>query len=113
MLQQHSDHMKLVAPSALLLTSAILAILFRARVTCAQTQKWSYMTGSYVASSGILGPDGTLYIGSDDNNVYAFQTEGASAGTQMWNYTTGSSVYSSGILGPDGTLYIGSNDNNF
>ncbi len=33
---------------------------------------WKYQTGDQVDSSPVLGPDGTLYIGSDDKRLYAF-----------------------------------------
>lgn len=33
---------------------------------------WRYKTGDQVDSSPALGPDGTLYIGSDDKRLYAF-----------------------------------------
>jgi outer membrane protein assembly factor BamB len=33
---------------------------------------WKYETGDQVDSSPVLGPDGTLYIGSDDKRLYAF-----------------------------------------
>ncbi|MCK4447144.1 MAG: PQQ-like beta-propeller repeat protein, partial [Candidatus Marinimicrobia bacterium] len=37
------------------------------------TLKWSYQTGYYIYSSPAIGNDGTLYIGSDDGKLYAFQ----------------------------------------
>jgi outer membrane protein assembly factor BamB len=33
---------------------------------------WSYETGDQVDSGPVLGPDGTLYVGSDDGRLYAF-----------------------------------------
>jgi outer membrane protein assembly factor BamB len=33
---------------------------------------WEYQTGDQVDASPVLGPDGTLYIGSDDHRLYAF-----------------------------------------
>ena len=35
-------------------------------------QIWSYETGDHVDSGPVLGPDGTLYVGSDDGRLYAF-----------------------------------------
>jgi outer membrane protein assembly factor BamB len=34
---------------------------------------WRYETGDQVDANPILGPDGTLYIGSDDRRLYAFE----------------------------------------
>ena len=36
---------------------------------------WRYKTGDQVDSSPVLGPDGTLYVGSDDKRLYAFETQ--------------------------------------
>jgi outer membrane protein assembly factor BamB len=33
---------------------------------------WEYETGDQVDAGPVLGPDGTLYIGSDDHRLYAF-----------------------------------------
>jgi outer membrane protein assembly factor BamB len=35
------------------------------------TMSWSFRTGNYVSSSPAIGPDGTVYVGSDDGNLYA------------------------------------------
>jgi hypothetical protein len=56
----------------------------------------------------VLGADGTVYVGSDDNNIYAID----SAGNLKWKYKTEGPVNSSPVLGADGTVYVGSDDNN-
>ncbi|MCL4478192.1 MAG: PQQ-binding-like beta-propeller repeat protein [Deltaproteobacteria bacterium] len=33
--------------------------------------KWSYPTGSFIYSSPAVGANGTIYVGSHDNNLYA------------------------------------------
>jgi outer membrane protein assembly factor BamB len=33
---------------------------------------WRHETGDQVDSGPVLGPDGTLYVGSDDGRLYAF-----------------------------------------
>ena len=38
---------------------------------CALT--WSYATGSVVYSSPAIGADGTVYVGSIDNKLYAIK----------------------------------------
>ncbi len=54
-------------------------------------QKWKFTTGNQVESSAALGDDGTIYIGSLDDNLYAINPDGS----QKWKFTTVSSVYSS------------------
>jgi|GEM_PF-3302838 len=67
--------------------------------------KWTYATGdSIYQSSPAIAPDGTIYVGSNDHNIYAINPDG----TLKWNYTTGDTIYSSPAIGSDGTIYIGS-----
>ena len=56
-----------------------------------------------------LGADGTIYVGSEDDNLYALTPNGA---LLKWKYATGSAIISSPALGADGTIYVGSNDDN-
>jgi len=68
--------------------------------------KWRYQTGSGVSSSPAIGADGTVYVGSSDSYLYAFNP----AGTLKWRYLTetGAQVNSSPAIGFDGTVYVGS-----
>jgi len=70
--------------------------------------KWSFTTGSRIYSSPAIGADGTIYVGSIDNNLYAINPDGS----QKWSFTTGDVVFSSPAIGADGTIYVGSYDNN-
>jgi len=70
------------------------------------TPKWSYTTGGEINSSPAIGADGTIYVGSDDNKLYAINPNG----TLKWSYTTGYSMYSSPAIGADGTIYVGFGD---
>ena len=38
-----------------------------------KVKKWSFETGDYVYSSPAIGSDGTIYVGSDDDNLYAIE----------------------------------------
>jgi outer membrane protein assembly factor BamB len=71
--------------------------------------KWSFTTGSRIYSSPAIGADGTIYVGSIDNNLYAINPDGS----QKWSFTTGYCVYSSPAIGADGTIYVGSWDKKF
>jgi len=58
-------------------------------------------------SSPAIAPDGTIYVGSQDNYVYAVNNDG----TLKWRFQTGGPVRSSPAIAPDGTIYVGSHDN--
>ncbi|MBU0698856.1 MAG: PQQ-binding-like beta-propeller repeat protein, partial [Proteobacteria bacterium] len=40
------------------------------------TLKWRYKTGNYIDSSPAIGSDGTVYVGSWDNSLYALNPDG-------------------------------------
>jgi outer membrane protein assembly factor BamB len=65
-----------------------------------------------VSSSPAIGPDGTVYVGSFDNKLYALSGK---SGVKLCEFETGtgevvSGVASSPVIGSDGTLYVGSFD---
>jgi outer membrane protein assembly factor BamB len=68
------------------------------------TIKWSWP--GTVNSSPVINSDGTVYVGSNDHNLYAFNPDG----TVKWAYDTGSAIMESPTIGPDGTIYAGSLD---
>ncbi len=70
------------------------------------TVEWRFGTNSYVYSSPAIGEDGTIYVGSQDTNLYAVNPNG----TKKWNFTTNGHVYSSPSVGSDGMVYVGSKD---
>ncbi|MDI6781872.1 MAG: PQQ-binding-like beta-propeller repeat protein [bacterium] len=67
---------------------------------------WSFGTNDYIFSSPAIGTDGTIYVGSNDNKLYALNPNG----TMKWSITTGGDVSSSPAIGTDGTIYVGSCD---
>jgi outer membrane protein assembly factor BamB len=77
--------------------------------TC--TPLWTGTTGGPIYSSPSVG-DGSVKVGSDDGNVYAFHI-GCSAGggscTPLWTGHTGGTVRSSPATA-NGVLYVGSSD---
>ncbi|WP_133468342.1 PQQ-binding-like beta-propeller repeat protein [Paraglaciecola marina] len=70
--------------------------------------KWSYLTNSNIVSSAAIDEDGTIYIGSYDNNLYAINPDGS----LKWSFSALSGVSSAPIIGEDGTIYFGSLDSN-
>jgi outer membrane protein assembly factor BamB len=67
---------------------------------------WDFPTGKGVFSSPIVGADGTVYVGSADQNFYAINKDGS----QRWKVTTGEIIDSSGLLDDMGRVYFGSGD---
>ncbi len=66
----------------------------------AGTLKWTFNTAGTINSTPALGPDGTIYVGSD-NKLFAVNADG----TQKWvSYTSVATL----ALGGDGTIYAGS-----
>ncbi len=53
-----------------------------------------------------IGPDGTIYVGSLDTNVYAISPQGKT----NWIFRMQDKTFSSPAIGTDGTIYIGSDD---
>jgi outer membrane protein assembly factor BamB len=88
--------------------------------------KWTFATAGEVKSSPAVGSDGTIYVGSDDNNLYAINPDDrkrhfefgdrAFPTVNEWKFPTGENVRSSPLVvesGDDTTIYIGSDDNLF
>lgn len=71
------------------------------------TLKWSYETGDGVSSSPAIGMDGTVYVGSDDDRLYAIHPDG----TKKWAFKLGG-IPTSPTIGRDGTIYVGCSDGN-
>jgi len=72
-------------------------------------QQWSFATGqvSYgIQSSAALGQDGTIYVGSDDDHLYAVNPDGS----KKWAFATNGYVTASPAIGTDGTIYLESWD---
>ncbi len=71
---------------------------------------WSYdSAGASTTSSPAIGSDGMVFVGADDNRLYAFTSDGSLLGTAL----TGSDIFASPALGSDGKVYIGSKDGSF
>ena len=45
---------------------------------------WEFETGDQVSSSPSIGSDGTVYVGSYDNNLYAIKTDSKGLAKSPW-----------------------------
>jgi outer membrane protein assembly factor BamB len=71
------------------------------------SRKWQYpIAGS---SQPAVGADGTIYVGSSDNSLYALNADG----TLNWKFATGGAISNCPAIAADGTLYFGSSDGYF
>lgn len=70
--------------------------------------RWKFVTGGRIVSSPVW-HDGTVYLGSDDGNLYAVD---GLTGRQRWKYVTGGPVSSTPAVAK-GLVYFGSYDGRF
>jgi outer membrane protein assembly factor BamB len=70
------------------------------------TEKWRYTTDYWIVSDPAIGDDGTIYIGSCDDYLYAMYPNG----TLRWRFKTGDWVKAHPSIADDGTIYFGSFD---
>ena len=56
---------------------------------------FKYQAGSDIDSSPAVGPDGSVYVGSDDHYLHAVHADGS----LKWKYQAGSSISSSPAMG--------------
>ncbi|MFW6141927.1 MAG: PQQ-binding-like beta-propeller repeat protein [Candidatus Saliniplasma sp.] len=74
--------------------------------------KWSeFLTEESIIPSPIISSDGTIYIGSGDNKLYAVESDG----TIKWTFSADSTlgtISSEASIGKDGTIYFGTTDYN-
>jgi outer membrane protein assembly factor BamB/subtilisin family serine protease len=70
---------------------------------------WQGVTADAVTCSPSVAPDGTVYVGSNDNSLYAYGPDG----TLKWSHA-GEGIYdtSAAAVGTDGTVYAGNTDGN-
>jgi outer membrane protein assembly factor BamB len=67
--------------------------------------KWEANLPSNILGSPAVSSDNTVYIGCQDNNLYAVKD-----GSVQWSIPTGNEVWSTPAIALDQTLYFGSND---
>jgi outer membrane protein assembly factor BamB len=65
------------------------------------TVRWRYQTGDFVSGCPAIAADGTIYLGSCDDYLYAINADGS----LKWRYKTGNSITNSPAIAADGTVY--------
>ncbi len=66
---------------------------------------WQANTNNSITSPPSVGADGTIYVGSTDNSLYAFNPDAS----LKWSYATASAIDgASALVGGDGTVYVAS-----
>lgn len=71
-------------------------------------QRWQYTVRADVDGSGVIGPDGALFIGADDGRIYALRSDGS----LRWSFVAQRDIRSSLGIAPSGTVYATSFDTN-
>ncbi len=74
------------------------------------SELWTTAVPGASYSSPSIGSDGVIYIGAEDNQVYAVSS---ADGALRWKYDAGGAVYASVSIGSDGTLYVGTLEGRF
>ena len=73
----------------------------------AGTLKWFFSGAVTIRHSIAIGPDGTVYLGSLNNNLYALNPQD---GSIQWQFAAGNDIRTPPSIGADGTIYFGSYD---
>jgi outer membrane protein assembly factor BamB len=68
--------------------------------------KWQFETDFEVHAPPVVGADGTIYVGSYDDNIYAVNPNG----TERWRSDTGGDVRFAPAVTTGGTVYVSSSD---
>ncbi len=68
-------------------------------------KKWECFIGGFSYASPSVSTNNTIYIGSDDDKIYAITN-----GAIKWTNRLGGNVMSSAAIGNDGTIYVGCNN---
>jgi outer membrane protein assembly factor BamB len=67
----------------------------------------SFHTGNRIAASPIIGPDGTIYIGSTDGTFNALSRDGS----LRWSYICDEPIFGTAAVSQTGKVFVGCDDN--
>jgi outer membrane protein assembly factor BamB len=65
---------------------------------------WVFRTQGRIYADAAVAVDGTVYVASHDNHLYAVDTDGR----ERWSYDAGGKIWSSPAVAADGSIYFGS-----
>ena len=66
----------------------------------------AFRTGGRIAASPVIGPDGTIYVGSVDGTFNAIRRDGR----MRWSYVAGAPIFSTAAISESGAVYVGCDD---
>ena len=70
---------------------------------------WLYGQCNGIFNGAVVGPNGAVYVGSNDGNVYALA---GTTGALLWSRTCNGWMYASPSVGADGTVYASAENGN-
>jgi hypothetical protein len=77
------------------------------------SELWRRNVGSDIDSTPIVGPDGTIYFGTDEaQSLYALEPVNGNDRNMNWPFLTGGDVDTIPTIAVDGTILVVSNDGN-
>jgi len=65
-----------------------------------------FRAGGRIAASPVIGPDGTIYVGSVDGTFNAIRRDGR----MRWSYVAGTPIFSTAAISESGVVYVGCDD---
>jgi hypothetical protein len=65
--------------------------------------RWRFKTDHYIKGPPSIDTDGTIYVGSYDDYLYALNPDGS----VKWQSKVGYGIETNPSIGPDGTIYVG------
>ena len=68
--------------------------------------RWTLRTQGRIRASARIDSEGRIYVGSQDEHLYAVSADGRA----LWDRNMGEDIDSSVAFGPNGTIYVGVDD---
>ena len=88
---------------SIFVTAVICCSAFGQKNKTEPIQKWVFKTNGTITSKPAIGADGTIYVGSNFDHLYAVNPDGS----KKWAHKTKDWLHFSPSIGSDGTIYVG------